>query len=123
MGRVIILLILAGLAITGCGGKKLTDYQYVDKPVLVCPTPQELNGGNPVPYQPDLEIFNLTKASTPGEVAIAYEITIKELQGYSEVLYKLLQSYDRTSEEYKKLKAIVETLYPNGTDIPAQFGE
>lgn len=111
--------------VAGCGGsaKQKVRYEYIDKPVLVCPTPQELNNGEVVPHRPNLAIFGLHAESTPGEVAKAYQITIKELQGYSEVLYTLLQSYDRTSEEYKKLKAIVDTLYPNGTDIPAQFGE
>ena len=124
MVKTTLVLVLA-LIVAGCGtsGRKLTEYEYVDRPVLVCPTPQELNGGNPVPYQPDLEIYNLTKDSTPGEVARAYRITIKQLQSYSEVLHKLLSSYDRQSEEYKKLKQIIETLYPEGTSIPAQFGE
>jgi len=123
MARIILLLITAVL-IAGCGQKRLkTEYEFVDKPVLVCPSPQELNGGNPVPYRPFLEIHNLTDDSTPGEVARAYEVTIKQLQGYSEVLHKLLSSYDRQSVEYKKLKAIVDTLYPEGTSIPAQFGE
>jgi len=122
MGRITIIILVA-LMMVGCGQKRVqTKFQDVSKPILVCPTPQELNGGNPVPYRPHLEIYNLNAESTPGEVAKAYQITIKELQGYSEVLYKLLSSYDRQSEEYKKLKAIMETLYPEGTEIPAEFG-
>jgi hypothetical protein len=120
----IIFLIVAIILVTGCGQKRLeTEYEFVDKPVLVCPTPQELNGGKPVPYRPELEIHSLKDGASAGEVARAYEITIKQLQGYSEVLHKLLSSYDRQSEEYKKLKAIVDTLYPQGTSIPAQFGQ
>lgn len=112
------------MLVVGCGEKRMeTRFKEVSKPILVCPTPQELNDGNPIPYQPELEIHRLNRESTPGEVAKAYQITVKQLQGYSEVLHKLLSSYDRQSEEYKKLKTIMDALYPEGTEIPPKFDE
>lgn len=113
MGRLISALIFVGLLV-GCAHDPKIVYKYVSKPVLVCPSPQELNGGNPIPEITDLEIYKLTPDSTPGEVARAYEITIKQLQGQVQVLRELVDSYDHTSKEYEKLKGVLDTLYPDG---------
>ena len=114
MGRIIIA-ILAIVLISGCGSNPpKVEYKYVSKPVLVCPPPADMNNGEMVPTRPKLAIFELTADSTDGEVARAYEITIKQLQGHTEVLQEIIDGYDKTSREYEKIKAVMDALYPDG---------
>lgn len=119
-----IVLLLATLVLAGCGlFEPRVEYKYVNKPVLVCPSPQDLNGGEPVPEIPELEIYKLTTNSTDGEVARAYAISIKQLNGQVDVLREIVDSYDRTSAEYKKLKDVMDALYPTNSAGTIQFDE
>ena len=115
MARIIFLIVI-GVLIAGCGTKRAqTEYEFVDKPVLVCPTPQELNGGNPIPYRPHLEIYNLTDDSSAGEVSRAYEITIKELQekrASSPVTKKIIQMVADLFTVIRKVKALAAEKKP-----------
>jgi len=122
----IILIITIVILTTGCSlfeTKTVTEYKYVNKPVLVCPSPSDLNAGKPIPSAPLLAIYQLTPNSTDGEIARAYEISVEQLRGQVEILRTIVDSYDRTSAEYKKLKSIMEALYPTGSAGTVKFGK
>lgn len=119
MGKLMLILIIA-IALSACGKTNIkTEYRYVNKPVLVCPSPQDLNGGVPIPGNPVLAIYSLDENSTDGEIARAYEITVRQLQGHVDILREIVNSYDRTSQEYKNLKKVMDTLYPENSVVKA----
>jgi len=124
--RNIILAIVIVVVTSGCSmfeTKTVTKYEYVNKPVLVCPSPQELNEGKPIPTLDALEIDNLQKEATDGEVARAYVISVKQLEAQLEILQTIVDGYDNTSAEYKKLKAVMDALYPTGSAGTVKFGK
>ncbi len=118
----IVLALVMVVFLVGCSASKVkTEYKYINKPVLVCPAPSELNGGENVPAVPSLEIYKLNPSSSDGEVARAFQLSIIQLKGHIELLRNIIDGYDKTSKEYEKLKGIMDAMYPDGTVIqPSQ---
>ena len=112
-------IIALGLVLSGCSILKptiVTEYRFVDKPVLACPSPVALNNGVPI-VRPALEIHEIPQDASDGEVARAYTLSVRRLQGYAQELEILLNSYDNTSKEYENLQRLMNTLYPAGSVV------
>jgi len=94
------LLIFCILFLSGCSVfKAKVEYVEVSYPILVCPAPPKME-------MPSLYISKLTKADYKnyGKISKYYDITIEQLVSYIKSLEMVIDRYDKTSDEYKKLE-------------------
>jgi hypothetical protein len=86
--------------LVGCGSDRIkTEVQEVLVPIVYCPAP-------PVIERPTLSIHKMNARQTnhPGEVVKHYKATVKELQGYSIQLERVIEQYGETSKSYEEIK-------------------
>lgn len=91
------------LLFAGCGSvevKTRTETVEVVRPILYCPAVDAEQAARPEV----LPIESITADMPPGEVAIRYKATVKQLIDYSNRLELLLQEYSKFSKSYDELK-------------------
>lgn len=112
MDKIIVLIFL--LFLVGCGTNPIveTKVQYVNKPILYCPEPPNIE-------HPTLLIDKLTEhdKNNHGVVAQAYKATIKQLLNYITELELIIAQYDKTSKDYKELKEKLDEEFINSIRI------
>lgn len=97
-----VLTVLIVLMMVGCTTspeKIKTETIEVIKPVLYCPPP-DWSGLR----RPTLAIEHVTGQTPDGEVAKRYRASIIQLKDYAERLETALKQYDKTSQDYEKIK-------------------
>jgi hypothetical protein len=88
------------MTLSGCSlFQSKTEYVKVSYPVLICPEP-------PLVERPNLFINELTMDDRENykKVAQYYDITLQQLTHHISVLETILERYNKTSVEYKKIQ-------------------
>lgn len=95
-----ITILLFALFVVGCGSnpvKKETEVQQVNKPILYCPAPQNIE-------RPQLATETIKAEDSSGEIAKKYKAAVRQLLDYSKQLESQLNRYDQTNEAYQQLR-------------------
>lgn len=107
MAKSLIVGALVAVFLVGCGGggvKLRTETVEVVRPVLYCPAPDYEALDRPA----SLAIDSITTNMSPGEVAIRYKATVRQLQDYIQRLETTLDQYEDTSGALDELREELE---------------
>lgn len=111
--RTIIATLLAIPLLAGCAGQM----QYavktviVDKPVLVCPAPPQLDN-----YDFEVSKLKPEDAKDPGKVAQAYKADMLYLRRMEGVYKDIIKKYSDAADEAAKARAEVDKIFQNNQE-------